>query len=228
MPGPRDYTPRTLMALAHFSGGLCYWPGCPEVVLRDVNGEPHRIAEIAHIRGAYRNSARYDEKMTDDQRRDFSNLILLCDPHHDVVDAKEEIYTVAVLHRWKAQRESDPREAIKRLREVTPSGLRKIVAEGLEQRDAKLLNALGRLERSDREAATLIRSLVDELTEAYAQQALDPELVYSFNEATRTLTELEGTMERFISATNRLENYELSVASSGLWLAVMLESMPEQ
>ena len=178
MPGPRDYTRRTIMALAHYSGGLCYCPGCPEPVLREVSGEIHLIVEIAHIRGAYLGSARHDSSMSDDQRRDLPNLMLLCNPHHDEVDAKEEIYTLLILNRWKAQRESDPREALKRLREVSPSGLRKIVAEGLEQHDAKLLRALDRLETKDREAASLMRSLVDELAESYSRQreALDPDL----------------------------------------------------
>ena len=98
----------------------------------------------------------------------LTNLMLFCDPHHYVVDArdKEAIYTPEVLYRWKAQRESAPREALKRLREVTPVGLRKIVAEGLQQHDARLLGALDRLESNDREAAALMRDLVDELTEA--------------------------------------------------------------
>ena len=210
MPGPRNYTSRTLMSLAHFSGGLRYCPGCPEPVLRETNGQMYRIVEIAHIRGAYAGSARYDETMTDDQRRDLPNLMMmLCDPHHDEVDAKEEVYTLEVLFRWKAQRESAPREALKRLREVTPAGLRKIVADGLQQHDARLLSALGRLESNDREAATLMRSLVDELTEAYTRQreGLDPDLVMEFSAATLRLTEMKGVLEEFSVASIRSQDF---------------------
>jgi hypothetical protein len=209
VPGPRDYTSRTLMSLAHLSGGLCYCPGCPEPVLRETNGQMYRIVEIAHIRGAYPGSARYDETMTDDQRRDLPNLMLLCDPHHDEVDAKEEIYTLEVLYRWKAQRESAPREALKRLREVTPAGLRKIVADGLQQHDARLLSALGRLESNDREAAALMRSLVDELTEAYTRQrrGLDPDLVMEFSAATLRLTEMKDVLEEFSVASVRAQDF---------------------
>jgi len=210
VPGPRDYTPRTLMSLAHLSGGLCYWPGCPEPVLRDVGGQMHRIVEIAHIRGAYPGGARYSRRMTDDQRRDLPNLMLFCDPHHDIVDAKDnqKIYTAEVLLRWKAQRESAPREALKRLREVTPTGLRKIVAEGLQQHDARLLTALGRLESNDREAAALMRSLVDELTEAYARQqhSLNPDLVEEFSAATYRLTEMSDMIEELSAASIRLHD----------------------
>ena len=210
MPGPRDYTSRTLMSLAHLSGGLCYWPGCPEPVLREVNGQMHRIVEIAHIRGAYPGSARFDEAMTNDQRRDLANLMLFCDPHHDEVDAKEkeEIYTLEVLHRWKAQRESAPREALKRLREVTPAGLRKIVAEGLQQHDARLLSVLGRLESDDREAAALMRNLVDELTEAYTRQrqGLDPDLIAEFSAATLRLTQMKEALQELSAASIRIHN----------------------
>jgi hypothetical protein len=60
--GPRDYTRSTLLSLAHYSGGLCYRPGCPEPVLRKVDGEMHFIVEIAHIRAAYEGGPRYDDK----------------------------------------------------------------------------------------------------------------------------------------------------------------------
>lgn len=205
MAGPRDYTRSTLMALAHHSGGLCYWPGCTEPVLREVEGQIRFIVEIAHICAAYRNGARYDELMTDDQRRDFKNLMLLCDPHHDLADnkKKENIYTVEVLARWKAQREADPREALSRLREVTPTGLRKIVAEGLAQRDSQLFEALSRLENKDKEAAILMRTLLDELTEAYSQLhsgPLNPYLISELGEAAATLASLRGVLTGFIDA----------------------------
>jgi hypothetical protein len=210
VPGPRDYTSRTLMSLAHLSGGLCYWPGCPEPVLREVNGQMHRIVEIAHIHGAYPGGARFDEAMTNDQRRDLANLMLFCDPHHDEVDAKEkeEIYTPEVLYRWKAQRESAPRETLKRLREVTPAGLRKIVAEGLQQHHARLLSALSRLESDDREAAALMRNLIDELAEAYTpeRQGLDPDLVAELSAATFRLTRMKEALQELSAANIRIHN----------------------
>jgi hypothetical protein len=194
------------MALGHYGGGLCYWPGCTEPVLKDIEEwGPRSIAEIAHIRAAYRNGARYDELMTNDERRDFKNLILLCDPHHDIADdkKKENIYTGEVLTRWKSQREADPREALSRLREVTPSGLRKIVAEGLAQRDFRILAALDRLEDEDQNAAALMRTLLDELTEAYSQLhsgALNPYVVSELSEATTILDSLRETLKDFTEA----------------------------
>ena len=80
-------------------------------------------------------------------------------------------------------------EALERLREITPSGLRAIVADGLRAHDARLVKALGRLEAGDREAARLMRSLVDELAEAYSRlrQGIDPGTVDLLYRASRNL-----------------------------------------
>jgi hypothetical protein len=203
MPGPRDYTKATVMMLAHLSGGMCYRPGCPEVVLRNVDGEAHVIVEIAHIHAAYPGGARYIERMSNDQRRHISNLLLLCDPDHDVVDKDEKLYPDTMLRRWKTQREANPREALQRLREVSPAGLRKIVAEGLKDHDEKLLSALGRLEGRDNEAAALMRSLIDELAEAYArqrQQTLDPDMVVLFSRSVAELSRQSSVLDAFSTA----------------------------
>lgn len=64
MPGPRDYTTGTDMALANLSGGLCYWPGCPEPMIRRAGGEMYFIGLRVHIHGANPGSARYDPAMT--------------------------------------------------------------------------------------------------------------------------------------------------------------------
>jgi hypothetical protein len=107
----------------------------------------------------------------------------------------------------EAQREADPRQALQRLREVTPAGLRRIVAEGMEQRDAKMLGALQRLEGRDREAAILIRNLMDELTEAYSLQrrTLDPDVVEDFGLAVRSLHDMRDTLEDFSLAAEQFQ-----------------------
>jgi predicted phage gp36 major capsid-like protein len=145
--------------------------------------------------------------MDDDQRRAFSNLILFCKPHHDLVDNNPRIYEIDTLARWKTQRESDPEEALERLREVSPSGLRKIVADGLHQHDEMMMSAISRLESTDREAAALMRSLIDELTEAYSLQrkALNPGLVEEFSTAVRQFRHLSGAIEQFSNAVGRYE-----------------------
>ena len=44
--------------------------------------------QIAHIRAANKNGPRFDANMTDDERRAFPNLLLLCTYHHASVDGK--------------------------------------------------------------------------------------------------------------------------------------------
>lgn len=228
MPGPRDYTKGTDMALAALSGGFCYQPGCPEPMLRTVSGEMFLIGQRVHIRGALPGSARYDPAMSDDDRRSGRNLILLCKPHHEIVDVQQpELYSVEILLRWKAQREASPREALERLREVTPSGLRKIVADGLREHDTRLLRAIDRLETSDHESASLMRSLLDELTEAYSRlhdgidpdtvaqldsasrnlaHYLDPDVVGQLSTAARKLAGMQSTLDAFIDAAPMLRH----------------------
>jgi hypothetical protein len=105
--GPREYSFGTRNALFALAQGTCYFPGCDVPVVRAVEGFQTTNVQIAHIRGANPNSARYDASMTDIERSSFDNLLLLCKPHHDVVDklAPAE-WPVAALEALKAERES--------------------------------------------------------------------------------------------------------------------------
>lgn len=107
-PGPRDYTTGTERALFAFSGTTCYFPGCTAKVLIFVGSEPVSNVQIAHISGANQNSPRYDASMSDDERRAFANLILLCTPHHTIVDRLHpEDFPIDVLTGWKIGHERD-------------------------------------------------------------------------------------------------------------------------
>lgn len=213
MAGPRSYDRNTLSSLGYLSGGGCYYPGCPEPVFREVGGNWNLTGQIAHIRAANPNGPRYDSSMTDDERRAIENLVIFCHPHHSLVDKliNAPRYPVAVLRRWKTQREAEPNEAVKRLREVTPSGLRKIVADGLKQHDNLMLDAIARLERSDTEAASVIRGLIEELTEAYAiqRQSLNPDLIEMLNLAADKLVDFGGSdkVEMLNLAADKLAHF---------------------
>ena len=52
-----------------------------------IDDEPYINYQIAHIRDAMPGN-RYDPAMTNDERRAFQNLILLCKPHHELVDSR--------------------------------------------------------------------------------------------------------------------------------------------
>ncbi|MEW1951089.1 hypothetical protein AB0280_17780 [Pseudarthrobacter sp902506025] len=106
-PGPRDYSTGTVNALFALSGTSCYHPDCPVTVVKFLEDEAFTDVQIAHIYGANKGAARYDPAMTNDQRRAFSNLMLLCKPHHELVDKRHpERYPAETLLKWKTQREA--------------------------------------------------------------------------------------------------------------------------
>lgn len=106
MPGPRDYSQSTRAALAMLSRGRCYFPDCPAHLVVFLEGEPYIDYQIAHIRDAQPGN-RYDPNMSDDERRSFANLVLLCKPHHELVDKRHpERFSVQELTEWKRNREA--------------------------------------------------------------------------------------------------------------------------
>lgn len=103
--GPRDYSQGTRAALAALSGGRCYEPSCDRPIIAFIGDEAFVDYQIAHIHDA-KSGNRYRADMTDDDRRAFSNLVLLCKPHHELVDKRyPEQFSAEVLASWKAERE---------------------------------------------------------------------------------------------------------------------------
>lgn len=91
-----------------FSKAKCYFPDCPEFVVKFIGDDAFTNVDRAHIHGAKPGSARYDPNMTDEQRRAFANLVLLCRPHHVLVDQRRpDDYPAETLLEWKTQREAD-------------------------------------------------------------------------------------------------------------------------
>lgn len=102
----RRYKPTTEKLLFTLSGNQCAAPGCDrQLVARDGMSI---IGKICHIEAASPDGPRWNPDMTDDERRAFDNLVLLCDECHTIVDnrANEAKYPVALLRRWKHDHES--------------------------------------------------------------------------------------------------------------------------
>lgn len=58
--------------------------------------------------------------MTDDDRRSFNNLILLCKPHHELVDKRHaDRYTAEDLEGWKASREGGEATSLSEIGPIT-------------------------------------------------------------------------------------------------------------
>jgi hypothetical protein len=133
-PGPRAYSAGTKAALFALANGTCYFPDCEQRVVVFVEGHPVNNVHIAHIRGAEPGSARYDPTMTDDDRRAFANLVLLCKPHHTLVDdVVPDDYPPEVLMGWKRTHEGLDTKQLDELSgdsiEVLEAYLRSVVSE---------------------------------------------------------------------------------------------------
>lgn len=136
MPGPRDYSRSTVFALAALGAGKCYWPNppCNVPVTVIIDGEPVTNLQVAHIRAAKKNGPRYVEDMSDDARRSWKNLILLCTPHHTMVDKlKSADYSIEELERWKLEREKDGLERLRGIRELTEDRLQQMLSNSIKE-----------------------------------------------------------------------------------------------
>lgn len=133
MTGPRDYSAGTRTALVALSQGTCYFPSCITPIIEFIEGEPYVNYQIAHICDA-KPGNRYVEDMTDDERRSFDNLVLLCKPHHTLVDKTHpERFSISDLRQWKAEREGDAVESLKGLRGLTEARLEELMTAAVAE-----------------------------------------------------------------------------------------------
>ncbi len=100
--GPRNYTEKTIKRLFALSGNQCAFPNCS---VKLVNTKNALDSNICHIEAASVGGERYNPLMTDEERADYENLILLCRQHHDETN-DIETYSVNVLKEIKRNHES--------------------------------------------------------------------------------------------------------------------------
>lgn len=102
----RDYKDATVKRLHTLSGNQCAAPDCTRKLI--AKDDETVISKICHIEAASEDGARCNPDMTDEERRHFDNLILLCDECHSIIDNKENEakYPVSLLKEWKKRHES--------------------------------------------------------------------------------------------------------------------------
>ncbi len=99
----RNYSITTIKRLYALSDNQCYCPDCDRAVIAS-DGKT-LVNEICHIEAVSPKGARYNSTMTDEERRYFDNLILLCDEHHKMIDNNPDEYPVSLLNQWKQNHE---------------------------------------------------------------------------------------------------------------------------
>jgi hypothetical protein len=125
----RKYKPSTVRRLVTLSGNECAHPDCSKKLIAEDGISI--ISKICHIAAASKEGPRFDDKMTDDERRGFNNLILLCDEHHVIIDNKdnESLFPTPLLKKWKSDHEKKILELIssKNLLSKHPLALNKVI-----------------------------------------------------------------------------------------------------
>lgn len=133
--------PATVAALWTLSNGHCYAPGCTAPVVVEVRpGVYRKNAQVAHIHGV--RAGRHVASMDWAQLNNFTNLLLLCLPHHSEVDDKkmgEKLYPPELLRQWKTKHEGSNGPALAQLGPVDEDALTELLVGGPDQRTAHLL-----------------------------------------------------------------------------------------
>lgn len=108
--GPRqrdNFTEPTKRLLAQRVGWLCSNPDCTKPTVGPQNGGPGtmNIGVAAHITAASEGFARYDARLTQEERKAPTNGIWLCSDHAHQIDHDENAFPVELLHKWKKDAE---------------------------------------------------------------------------------------------------------------------------
>lgn len=86
---------------------------CPTVgASMESKDKSSSIGVAAHICAAAPGGPRYDETMTQEERKDISNCIWMCQTHAHLIDTDEKKYTVELLREWKTNAEQAASEAL--------------------------------------------------------------------------------------------------------------------
>lgn len=99
----KPVTLKTLKRLFALSGNRCAFPNC---VKQLVDSLGNLQCQVCHIEAANPKGERYNSSQTDEQRRAFENLVLLCQEHH-VVTNDVNTYPVSAMRKMKADHETE-------------------------------------------------------------------------------------------------------------------------
>lgn len=114
-------TEKTLRRLYFASGNRCAFSKCDRMII-DTDGD--FIAQVCHIEAANPGGERFNHNMTNEERRSYENLIILCHEHHIKTDNVNE-YTVEKLRGMKRIHESKYKDIVFKMGESTVKDITK-------------------------------------------------------------------------------------------------------
>jgi hypothetical protein len=100
---PKEPSRPTVKRLFALSGNRCAFPKCKTAIIDPDSGSV--IGQVCHIEGEKEGAARWNRGQSAEERHGSDNLILLCGPHHKVIDDDEVAYTVERLKAMKKTHE---------------------------------------------------------------------------------------------------------------------------
>ena len=117
----------TKLRLFADSAGYCENPSCLKELFVSIEGENYHFAEMAHIFSAVDGGPRTKTVLSEKERGDYNNLILLCCNCHELIDKAEDRFPDVLIKQWK----NEHRERIKGLFSCPVYGTRNEVREAL-------------------------------------------------------------------------------------------------
>lgn len=202
----RSYSNATIAALTTLARGGCYYPECNVPILRMIDDEPFLNLEIAHMRAFEDNGPRSEEDLDLRERNSFGNLILLCTPHHKLVDGpRSEEFPVEILEAWKDARESDGVDALAGLTDLTEDKLAKMIQGAQEELFERLEPALDEFAKTAPELADLLKSVTRGISDPRIHGfGISEDDVRMLSSASRDLGHLPDTAPGLLQAAQSL------------------------
>jgi len=104
-----DIPANEIKILIAASGGRCAFSRCGKLLVTE---SPHGAdsifsGEACHIVAHSRQGPRGKSELSEEERNHHTNLILLCQEHHTIVDKRPTVYSVRVLQAIKAAHEAE-------------------------------------------------------------------------------------------------------------------------
>ncbi len=152
-------TVETLRALFARSGNQCAFPDCVHPLIDEEN---NFIAQICHIEDALP-GCRFNENMSNEKRRSFDNLILLCYRHHVQTNNKEKFPSYRlkeIKSKHEAQFKEDFKQSDSTLRNIY--GIVKVLFRELREIKNDTSETLKRVTKSDKKLDRVLSILSEE------------------------------------------------------------------
>lgn len=125
-------------------------PKCTAPTVVIVKDRPVMNLHRSHIVAAESGGPRDETAYTVEQRNSFENLILLCYPHHLLVDKLEPgNFPKPVLLQWKSDRERAGLAVLNGLGNLTEAKLQELIVDALDAQIESVRDAIDRFERHD-------------------------------------------------------------------------------